>query len=67
MAETLDRKPTAKVIGENGNVFVTLGISSAALKKAGLRDKAEEMAARVFKAGSYEEALGIMQEYVDFR
>ena len=40
---------------------------SAALKKAGLRDKAEEMAARVFKAGSYEEALGIMQEYVEFR
>lgn len=59
-------KPTAKVIGENGNVFVTLGICKQALQKAGYRDKADEMSAKVFKAESYNAALIIMQEYCKF-
>lgn len=59
-------KPKAKVIGENGNVFVTLGISSKALKNAGQSDKAKEMSDKVFASDSYESALAIMQEYVEF-
>ena len=35
-----------------------------ALKKAGLRENAKTMQERVFKSGSYEEALSIMGEYV---
>jgi len=58
-------KPIAKVVGENGNVFVTLGICSKALQKAGLSDEAKEMREKVFKAGSYDEALSIMMEYVE--
>lgn len=56
-------KPVAKVIGKDGNVFVTLSICTTALKKAGLRKEADELTNRVFNAGSYNEALTIMGEY----
>lgn len=59
-------KPTAKVIGEDGNVFVTLGICTSALKKVGQHKEAKEMADKVFSCGSYDEALFIMMEYCDF-
>lgn len=58
-------KPTAKLIGADGNVFNLIGIASKALKRAGLRDQATEMSQRVFNCGSYDEALQIIQEYVD--
>ena len=58
-------KPTAKLIGADGNVFNLIGIASKALKRAGLRDQATEMSHRVFNCGSYDEALQIIQEYVD--
>ena len=61
----MENKIVAKVIGENANVFVTLGICSQALKRANLRDEAKEMRDKVFKAGSYDEALDIMMEYCD--
>ena len=58
-------KPVAQVTGENGNVFVTLGICSKALKKAGMADKAKEMSERALCAESYNQALNIMQEYCE--
>lgn len=58
-------KPKAKVIGENGNVFVTLGICSKSLKKNGQHEQAKEMTDRVFNSGSYDEALQIMMEYCE--
>jgi hypothetical protein len=58
-------KPTAYVIGEDGNVFNTLSICSRALKDADMRAEAEEMKTRVFAAESYDEALRIMSEYVE--
>jgi len=58
-------KPTAKLIGADGNVFNLLGVCKGALSRAGMRDKAEEMQKRVFASGSYDEALSIMMEYVD--
>ena len=62
-----EEKPDAEVIGQDGNVFMTMGISAKALKRAGKPDKAEEMAKRVQEeAKSYGEALNIMQEYVNF-
>ena len=56
-------KPT--VLGPvNGNIFAVMAAASRALKKAGL-DTAE-MQERVTSSGSYDEALGICMEYVDF-
>lgn len=57
---------TAKVIGENGNVFSILAICKKALMKAGFLEEANEMTMRVFTADSYVKALAIMQEYCEF-
>lgn len=59
------RKPKAKVTGKNGNVFVTLGVCTNSLKKAGLKDQADELTKKVFNADSYEEAVKIMNEYCE--
>lgn len=61
----ISKKPKARFIGENGNVFNLMGIASDALKKAGQGDKVKEMLDRILKCGSYENALRIMMEYVD--
>ena len=58
-------KPTCQLVGQNGNIFNLVGIASRALKSAGLRDEAKEMTDKVFQAGSYDEALSIIMEYVD--
>lgn len=59
------QKPVVQLIGQDGNVFNLLGICSRALKKAGSFEEAKAMQERVFKAGSYTEALSIMGEYVE--
>lgn len=61
------RKPVVQLIGQDGNVFNLVGICSRALKKAGRFEEAKAMQERVFKAGSYSEALSIMGEYVEIR
>ncbi len=66
MENITSEKPKAKVIGQNGNVFVTLGICTQALKKAGLREQADELTEKVFGADNYNKALNIMQEYCTF-
>jgi len=58
-------KIEVQVTGTDGNVFVLTGLVSRALKDAGQRDEALEMSPRVMGAGSYNEALTIMREYVD--
>lgn len=64
--KNIDEKPIAKVLGEDGNVFNLIGICLKAMKKAGIKDKCEEMTNKVTSANSYDEALLIMQEYVEF-
>jgi hypothetical protein len=61
----MSRKPKVRLTGQDGNVFNLLGVCSRALKKAGRLEEARAMQQRVFQAGSYEEALGILGEYVD--
>ena len=61
------RKPVVQLIGQDWNVFNLLGVCSRALKKAGRFEEAKAMQERVFKAGSYTEALSIMGEYVEIR
>lgn len=58
-------KPKCPLIGQNGNIFNLMGIASTTLKRNGMRDEAEEMCNRITSSGSYEEALGIIGEYVD--
>jgi hypothetical protein len=60
-------KPIAEVIGKDGNVFIILGICTAALKKANQKENAEELTKKVFNAKSYDEALSIMNDYCDLR
>ena len=59
------RKPRAKLIGKDSNVFNLLGIASRALKNAGRREDATEMGNRVMSSSSFDEALAIICEYVD--
>ena len=59
------KKPKAKLIGENGNIFNLIGIASRSLKQAGQGDKATEMSQRIMSSGSYDEALSIIMEYVE--
>ena len=58
-------KPDCPLIGEDGNVFNLVGIAARTLKRNGLSEQASEMTAKVFGSGSYEEALGIISEYVE--
>ena len=49
----------------DGNIFAILGRASALLKRAGMKDQADEMFQRVTASGSYEQALNIISEYVE--
>lgn len=61
-----DKRPGAKLIGEDGNIFNLMGIASKALKQAGYSDEANEMFNRITNgAGSYDEALMIISQYVE--
>ena len=58
-------KPTVKLIGENGNIFNLLAIATRALKQEGLIDQTPKMKKEVFASKSYEEALGVIEKYVE--
>jgi hypothetical protein len=58
-------KPVVKLVGTDGNIFALVGKASAALKKAGMSEDAKKMEDEVFNSGSYFQALGIIQRYVD--
>lgn len=58
-------KPDCPLIGADGNIFNLVGIASRTLKRNGLGDDAKGMTSRVFSSNSYEEALGIIGEYVN--
>jgi len=58
-------KPECQLIGEDGNVFNLMAIAGRTLKRAGLREQAKEMQDRILACKSYDEALIIMQDYVE--
>lgn len=59
-------KPKCKLIGEDGNIFNLMGIASKALKSSGMKTEADDMIKRITtEAKSYNEALGMIMEYVD--
>lgn len=58
-------KPKCKLIGKDGNIFNLMGIAHGTLFRAGQKKEAEEMVRRIQQSQSYEEALCIIDEYVD--
>lgn len=58
-------KPDCPLIGQDGNIFNLMGIAAKTLNRNGMTDEAMEMTAKVMIAGSYDEALGIIGEYVN--
>ena len=64
-AKKTQRKPRAKLIDADSNIFNLMGIASRALKDAGRDDDATEMGNRVMSSSSFDEALAIICEYVD--
>ena len=63
MKET--KKPKAKLIGKDSNVFNLIGIANAALRKEGMLDQIKEMDNRIWESHSFDEALAIIMEYVE--
>ena len=63
--ENKQQKPNCPLIGEDGNIFHLVGIAAKTLKRNGMSEEASEMTEKVFGSGSYEEALGIIGEYVN--
>ncbi len=63
--ESKQTKPNCPLIGQDGNIFNLVGIAAKTLKRNGLSSEASKMTERVFNSGSYEEALGIIGEFVN--
>ena len=63
--ENSNPKPDCPLIGQDGNIFCLVGIAAKTLRENGLSILEDEMTARVYDSGSYEEALGIIGEYVN--
>ena len=58
-------RPKMNLFGEDGNICAIMGRASGLLKENGQDAEATEMIERVTSSGSYEEALGIISEYVE--
>jgi len=65
MSEKQKVKPRVKLIGTDGNVFALMGKCTQALRKAGQAKEADQITEKIFNCGSYQEALTIMQEFVE--
>ncbi len=63
--ENKQNKPDCPLIGQDGNIFNLVGIAAKTLRKNGMKEEATEMSEKVFGSSSYEEALGIIGEYVN--
>lgn len=60
-----NKRPKCPIIGADGNIFNIIGVASKTLKRSGMSEDAREMRSRVTSSGSYEEALGIIMEYIE--
>lgn len=57
--------PKAPIINADGNIFNLMGIASRSLKDHGYHEQAKEMVDRITSSHSYDEALGILTEYIE--
>ena len=53
--------------GSDGNIFVVIGRAAELLKRDNQRDKANNMKNRVIVQESYEDALKVINEYVEIK
>ena len=60
-----NKRPKCPIIGADSNIFNIMGIASRTLRRNDMTEESKEMCSRVTSSGSYEEALGIIMEYVD--
>lgn len=60
-----NKRPKCPIIGADGNIFNIMSIASKTLKRNDMTEESKEMCSRVTSSGSYEEALGIIMEYVE--
>ncbi len=58
-------RPKLRLTGHDGNIFSIMGDAKRLLARNGQGWEADEMCKRGFQAGSYNEALGIISEYVE--
>ena len=63
--EHIIEKPKCALIGQDGNIFNLVGIASKTLKRNGMYEESKQMSDRVFNSKSYEDALCIIDEYVE--
>ena len=59
--------PHCPLLGQDGNIFNLMGIAARVLRQNGMAAEAKEMQTRIMGGAchSYEEALGIISEYVE--
>jgi len=50
----------------DGNIFSVAAACSNAMRRAGLKDKVNEMSERILNSDSYDAALRVCMDYVDF-
>jgi len=62
--QSVSEKPQMQLAGMDGNIFNILGNASRLLKENGMEAQVKEMFERATAAGSYEQALMIVSEYV---
>ena len=59
------QKPNCPLLGSDGNIFSLIGVAARTLRENGLHDQATEMRERTMGSGSYDEALGVIMDYVN--
>lgn len=61
------KKTSCPLVGQNGNIFNLIGLASRTLRQNGMTAEEKEMQNRIMggDSHSYEEALGIISEYVE--
>lgn len=61
------QRPSCPFAGQNGNIFHLIGLASRVLRENGMTAEIQEMQDRIMGGDcrSYEEALGIISEYVE--
>lgn len=60
-------KPIFDMSHQDGNTMFILGGARKILREAGQEERIEEMSNRVLESESYQEALQIIGEYVEYR
>ncbi len=62
--ETKFPEVIVKLVGQDGNVFNLIGLTSKALKRADYIDEAKEFANTAMESSSYDEVLQLIMSYV---